>query len=142
MPEYLEARGFKEMESLLKAHENHRGPIYIYLFGEKDKQGRSWCPDCTEAEEVILTAMRVNAPADSLILVVDVGSRDVWMDKDNSFRKPPYLVDGIPALLHWKGVERLDGLQLTKKPLLELFFEETDPRLNAGGTKKILSAEN
>lgn len=76
-----------------------------------------------------MTAFRTNAPEESLILVVDVGNREAWMDvKDNNFRKPPYRVDGIPSLLHWKGVERLDGNQLTKKTLLELFFEETDPK--------------
>ncbi|KAH8335136.1 hypothetical protein KR074_001179 [Drosophila pseudoananassae] len=129
MPEFVNARGFVEMEKLLKQYEKQRDPIYIYLFGEKDKQGRSWCPDCVEAEETIMTAFLTNAPEESLILVVDVGNREAWMDvKDNNFRKPPYKVDGIPSLLHWKGVERLDGDQLTKKTLLELFFEETDPK--------------
>lgn len=46
MPEYVPARGFKEMENLIKLYENQRSPIYIYFYGEKDKDGRSWCPDC------------------------------------------------------------------------------------------------
>lgn len=50
MPEFVPARGFIEMEKLLKLYENQKDPIYIYLFGEKDKQGRSWCPDCVEGE--------------------------------------------------------------------------------------------
>lgn len=72
-----------------------------------------------------MTAFRQSAPAECLILVVDVGNREVWMDKQNSFRNPPFSVSGIPALLHWKGVERLDSDQLKKSSLLELFFEET-----------------
>nr|XP_016942097.1 thioredoxin domain-containing protein 17 [Drosophila suzukii] len=126
MPEYVPARGFKEMENLLKLYDTKRCPIYIYFYGEKDKQGRSWCPDCVAAEDTIMTAFRSNAPADCIVLVVDVGNREFWMGKDNAFRNPPYSVDGIPALLHWKGPERLDGDQLLKKNLLELFFEETD----------------
>ncbi|XP_017086209.1 thioredoxin domain-containing protein 17 isoform X2 [Drosophila eugracilis] len=82
-----------------------------------------------------MTAFRNNAPSDCVILVVDVGNREFWMSKDNDFRKAPYLVDGIPALLHWKGVERLDGDQLLKKNLLELFFEETDSRTSKGVTQ-------
>jgi len=46
MPEYVPVRGFKEMENLLKLYDTKRCPIYIYFYGEKDKQGRSWCPDC------------------------------------------------------------------------------------------------
>jgi len=46
MPEYVPARGFKEMENLLKLYDSKCCPIYIYFYGEKDKQGRSWCPDC------------------------------------------------------------------------------------------------
>ncbi|EDX16981.1 thioredoxin domain-containing protein 17 [Drosophila simulans] len=128
MPEYVPARGFKEMENLIKLYENQRSPIYIYFYGEKDKEGRSWCPDCVAAEETIMSAFRNHAPADCLILVVDVGSREFWIGKDNMFRKPPYSVEGIPTLIRWKGVERLDGDQLLKSSLLELFFEETDPK--------------
>ncbi|KAH8356133.1 thioredoxin domain-containing protein 17 [Drosophila serrata] len=134
MPEYVPAKGFKEMENLLKIHDKKRVPIYIYFYGEKDKHGRSWCIDCVEAEETIMAAFRNNAPADSLILVVDVGNREFWMDKENSFRSPPYSVDGIPALLHWKGVERLDGDQLRKPNLLELFFEETSTQKSTATT--------
>ncbi|EDW44059.1 GM19265 [Drosophila sechellia] len=75
-----------------------------------------------------MSAFRNHAPADCLIPVVDVGSREFRIGKDNMFRKPPYSVDGIPTLIRWKGVERLDGDQLLKSSLLELFFEETDPK--------------
>ncbi|XP_017018007.1 thioredoxin domain-containing protein 17 [Drosophila kikkawai] len=132
MPEYVPVKGFKEMENLLKVHDKKTEPIYIYFYGEKDNQGRSWCIDCVEAEETIMTAFRNNAPADCLILVVDVGNRAFWMDKENSFRSPPFSVEGIPALLHWKGVERLDGDQLRKPNLLELFFEETGTQKSSG----------
>ncbi|XP_017112303.1 thioredoxin domain-containing protein 17 [Drosophila elegans] len=135
MPEYVPARGFKEMENFLKLYDNQRNPIYIYFYGEKDKQGRSWCPDCVAAEDTIMAAFRSHAPADCIILVVDVGNREFWMSKDNEFRKPPFSVEGIPALLHWKGVARLDGDQLLKKTLLELFFEETNPRKSNAGTQ-------
>ncbi|KAH8287031.1 hypothetical protein KR054_000752 [Drosophila jambulina] len=136
MPEYVPAKGYKEMENLLKMHDKKNVPIYIYFYGEKDSEGRSWCIDCVEAEETIMTAFRENAPADCLILVVDVGDRAFWMNKENNFRKPPYSVDGIPALLHWKGVERLDGDQLRKANLLQLFFEETGTPKSAGTTTK------
>ncbi|XP_001354664.2 thioredoxin domain-containing protein 17 [Drosophila pseudoobscura] len=126
MTEYVPVRGYQELQNFLKAYENKQGPIYLYFYGEKDSKGKSWCPDCVDAEETIMTAFR-NHARQAIVLVIDVGNRDAWMDSSdkNGFRKPPLSLSSIPSLLHWKGVERLEGDQLLKSSLLELFFEET-----------------
>ncbi|XP_022211748.1 thioredoxin domain-containing protein 17 [Drosophila obscura] len=127
--EYVPVRGYQELQNLLNVHKARTSPIYLYFYGEKDSKGNSWCPDCVTAEEGIMTAFR-QYTRDALVLVVDVGNRDAWMDRsdNNSFRKPPFSLTSIPSVLLWNGSERLDGDQLLKSELLELFFEETANR--------------
>ncbi|XP_034651117.1 thioredoxin domain-containing protein 17 [Drosophila subobscura] len=126
MTEFVPVRGFQELQNMLDVHKNRTSPIYLYFFGEKDSKGKSWCPDCVEAEEGIMTAFR-QYTKDALVLVVDVGNRDAWKDRSdaNKFRKPPFSVNSIPSVLLWKGQQRLEGDQLLKSGLLKLFFEET-----------------
>ncbi|XP_030568378.1 thioredoxin domain-containing protein 17 isoform X1 [Drosophila novamexicana] len=126
MPQYVPIQGFKQLEDALKVHAKNNCLIYMYFFGEKDSKGRSWCPDCVAVEELVETALRENAHPNSLIYTVDVGSRDAWKDRsdNNKFRLPPYSLSVIPSLLRWNSAERLEGDQLLKPALLELFFNE------------------
>uniref|UniRef100_A0A4X2MC97 Thioredoxin domain-containing protein 17 n=1 Tax=Vombatus ursinus TaxID=29139 RepID=A0A4X2MC97_VOMUR len=32
--------------------------IFVYFTGNKDAEGRSWCPDCVQAETVVLEALK------------------------------------------------------------------------------------
>jgi len=57
--------------------------------------------------------------------MVDVGNREAWKDVNkNKFLLDPFRLTQIPTLLRWKGAERLEGDQLLKPSLLELFFDE------------------
>ncbi|XP_030381397.1 thioredoxin domain-containing protein 17 [Scaptodrosophila lebanonensis] len=124
MPEFFEAKGYEQTMEMLKKLEA-KSLVYLYFTGEKDKTGKSWCPDCVDAEPTILSGIRKHALSDSIILVVDVGNRDAWKDmKDNKFRQPPISINSIPSMLRWKGVERLDGNQCGNPSLVEMFFEE------------------
>ncbi|ALC48829.1 CG3939 [Drosophila busckii] len=125
MPEFVQVQGIKQLEDALKANAKNNCLIYMYFFGEKDNKGVSWCSDCVASEPTVQAAFRNNAHENSLIYVVDVGNREYWKDEaNNKFRLKPFLLKEIPTLLRWNGVERLEGDQLLKPSLLELFFDE------------------
>ncbi|KAH8397524.1 hypothetical protein KR222_008943 [Zaprionus bogoriensis] len=126
MPEYVPLTGYQQLEDALKVHAQQNCLIYMYFFGEKDAKGKSWCPDCVAVESNVDTAFREHAHPNSLIYIVDVGNREAWKDTSskNRFRQRPLQLTSIPALLRWNAPERLDGDQLLKPELLQLFFQE------------------
>lgn len=162
MPEYVPLTGYQQLQDALKVHGNDKCLIYMYFFGEKDpKTGKSWCPDCVAGkcaccspsfsillyhclslypyavETVVETAFREQAHPNSLIYTVDVGNRETWKDKSNRnlFRQAPFSLTQIPALQRWQSSERLDGSQLSKPDLLQMFFEEGKTQSNIDTTK-------
>jgi hypothetical protein len=58
---------------------------------------------------------------------VDVGDRPTWKDQKNPFRhdKNTHL-QVIPTLIRWNHPQRLEGDQLLKPELLQMFFTEED----------------
>jgi len=50
MPEYVPLTGYEQLMDALKVHATKTCLIYIYFFGEKDSNGKSWCPDCVTGE--------------------------------------------------------------------------------------------
>lgn len=86
----------------------------------------SWCPDCVEAEPIIADAMKQFAD-DSVLIHVDVGDRAAWKDIKNPFRLDKDTnLSVIPTLIRWKKPQRLEGDQLLKTELLQMFFTEED----------------
>lgn len=54
-------------------------------------------------------------------------NRPTWKDKDNSFRKDKDChLSVIPTLIRWKNPQRLEGDQLLKSELLQMFFADED----------------
>ncbi|XP_013180433.1 PREDICTED: thioredoxin domain-containing protein 17-like isoform X1 [Papilio xuthus] len=126
----------KVKEEFLKNHEEftnfvnklpQNGPNVYFLFsGSKKENGRSWCIYCQMAEPVV-KAFLDELKRNVVFAYVDVGDRDYWKDKACPFRtdsRTKLLV--IPTIIKWKGVQRLEGSQCTKRDLLQMLFEEDD----------------
>lgn len=62
-----------------------------------------------------------------MLIYVDVGDRATWKDIKNPFRldKDTHL-SVIPSLIRWKQPQRLEGDQLLRPELLQMFFTEED----------------
>lgn len=78
------------------------------------------------AEPVINKYCIEKAAPNSVFVIVDVGDRPTWKDMKNSFRldKSTHL-SVIPTLINWKEKQkRLEGDQLCKPELLEMYLEE------------------
>jgi hypothetical protein len=76
------------------------------------------------AEPFIKSAVDQYA-GDSVFVTCDVGDRAYWKDINCPFRKDPDThLQVIPTLIRWKNPQRLEGDQLLKDDLLQMFFED------------------
>ncbi|KAG5669020.1 hypothetical protein PVAND_016922 [Polypedilum vanderplanki] len=124
MAEKHSVTGFDEFTEFIKNFKSDK--IVNVLFTGEKADGKSWCPDCNEAEGFVNDA--IEKYADNTVFVsVDVGNRETWKDLKNPFRtdKDTNLMV-IPTLIRWKNPQRLEGDQLCKPELLQMFFTEED----------------
>ncbi|KAI7800650.1 putative thioredoxin domain-containing protein 17 [Triplophysa rosa] len=85
-------------EEFCKAVSERKGKdIFAYFSGDKDEQGKSWCPDCVKAEPVVRREMS-HLPEGSVFIYCQVGDRPYWKDPNNDFKKTLKLT-GVPTLL-------------------------------------------
>ncbi|XP_037810058.1 thioredoxin domain-containing protein 17-like [Lucilia sericata] len=119
-------KGFEGYQkSVEELYKDKNTQLYIYFTGEKDSNGVSWCPDCNDAQPFVDQAVEKFATPESILLTVDVGDRPFWKDMKNPFRHDSNIkLMVIPTLVRWKSVLRLEGDQLTKMDLLDMFFNE------------------
>ncbi|GIY17895.1 hypothetical protein CDAR_113301 [Caerostris darwini] len=98
--------------------------LFVLFCGSKDDKGQSWCPDCVSAEPVIEEGLKI-APEDSVFIYCSVGDRTYWKNPNNEFRKDEKLrLTGVPTLLKWNTVRRLDDEQCRSAALVTMLFEE------------------
>ncbi|XP_038550630.1 thioredoxin domain-containing protein 17-like [Micropterus salmoides] len=106
--EEVNVRGYDEF---CQAVSERKGKdIYAYFSGDKDAQGKSWCPDCVKAEPVVRGEM-AHLPEGSVFIYCQVGERAYWKDQSNAFKKTLKL-SGVPTLLRY-GTVRITSIGLT-----------------------------
>ncbi|XP_018520935.1 thioredoxin domain-containing protein 17-like [Lates calcarifer] len=100
--EEVNVRGYAEF---CQAVSERKGKdIFAYFSGDKDAQGKSWCPDCVKAEPVVRGEM-THLPEGSVFIYCQVGERAYWKDPNNDFKKTLKL-SGVPTLLRYGTVTR------------------------------------
>uniref|UniRef100_A0A8C4V822 Thioredoxin domain-containing protein 17 n=1 Tax=Falco tinnunculus TaxID=100819 RepID=A0A8C4V822_FALTI len=95
--EEKQVRGYPEFAQTAQRY--HGRPIFALFCGDKDAEGRSWCPDCVRAEPVVRKELH-NMPDESVFIYCLVGDRAYWKDPNNEFRKNLKLT-GVPTLLKY-----------------------------------------
>ncbi|XP_068950248.1 thioredoxin domain-containing protein 17 isoform X1 [Petaurus breviceps papuanus] len=107
------------------AVEQHRDKtIFVYFTGDKDAEGRSWCPDCVQAEPVVLEALK-HIPENAVFIYCQVGDRPYWKDPNNEFKKNLKLT-AVPTLLKYGTPQKLVESECLKASLVEMLFSEED----------------
>uniref|UniRef100_A0A9L0RY71 Thioredoxin domain-containing protein 17 n=1 Tax=Equus caballus TaxID=9796 RepID=A0A9L0RY71_HORSE len=99
MAQYEEVRvsGFEEFN---RAVEQHKGKtIFAYFTGSKDAGGKSWCPDCVQAEPVVQEGLK-HVGEGCVFIHCQVGERPYWKDPNNDFRKN-LKITAVPTLLKY-----------------------------------------
>eukprot|EP00475_Leptophrys_vorax_P041857 TRINITY_DN78949_c0_g1_i1.p1 TRINITY_DN78949_c0_g1~~TRINITY_DN78949_c0_g1_i1.p1 ORF type:complete len:185 (-),score=4.86 TRINITY_DN78949_c0_g1_i1:105-659(-) len=104
------------IDLLVSKRTSYRAVFLLFLANHDPATGASWCPDCRRAEPVISRAVRKisSPPSDpqgpatsmdslpALLVHVWAGDRPTWKSPNNEFRGPPFVVQGVPTLLHWE----------------------------------------
>uniref|UniRef100_A0A4X2M3A0 Thioredoxin domain-containing protein 17 n=1 Tax=Vombatus ursinus TaxID=29139 RepID=A0A4X2M3A0_VOMUR len=105
MARYEEVRvsGFGDFCGAVEQHRDKT--IFVYFTGNKDAEGRSWCPDCVQAEPVVLEALK-HIPENAVFIYCQVGDRPYWKDPNNDFKKKLNLTS-VPTLLKYGTVSAL-----------------------------------
>ncbi|CRL03021.1 CLUMA_CG016468, isoform A [Clunio marinus] len=118
--------GFEDFMKFVKDFKAEEKVVNILFTGKKDEKGVSWCPDCNEAEPFIEDALDKYGEG-TVLITVEVGDRTFWKDINNPFRKDKDChLSVIPTLVRWKHQQRLEGEQLLKPELLQMFFADED----------------
>lgn len=102
------------------------GPIYVLYTGTKLPNGKSWCPDCVEAEPFIEEGFKVASNTAHLV-VAEVGDRPFWKDLNCPFRTNTVTkLKVLPTLARWETQKRLEGDQCLKVDLIEMLLTDED----------------
>ncbi|XP_004455586.4 thioredoxin domain-containing protein 17 [Dasypus novemcinctus] len=122
MAHYEEVRvsGFEEFN---QAVEQHNGKtIFAYFTGSKDAGGKSWCPDCVQAEPVVREGLK-HVSEGCVFIYCQVGERPYWKDPNNDFRKN-LKVTAVPTLLKYGTPQKLVESECLQASLVEMLFSE------------------
>ena len=91
---------------IVKDYLKEKKDFIVYIFGDHDKQGRSWCPDCVVAEPFVEKAMQKINEMESqkevyfINISVKISGRDIYRnDKIIKMKR-------IPTIIYFsRGVE-------------------------------------
>lgn len=101
-------------------------PIYVLYTGTKLANGKSWCPDCVQAEPFIEQGFK-DAPKNINFVEVQVGDRRFWKDLKCPFRTDFNIkIRVLPTLVKWGTQKRLEGDQCQQLELIEMLLENED----------------
>ncbi|KAL1497931.1 hypothetical protein ABEB36_008811 [Hypothenemus hampei] len=119
----LDTYNYKEYLDALE-NLNQVKSIYIFYMGtESSSSGYSWCPLCSEVEQIL--DKRFADLSDSVLIKAHVGVQDEWENKTNHFKTDKELrLKVIPTFLKYKTPKRLEGQYCLKVELLNLIFED------------------
>ncbi|KAF3847561.1 hypothetical protein F7725_020589 [Dissostichus mawsoni] len=118
--EEVTVRGYDEFSQAIS--ERKGKDIFAYFSGNKDAQGKSWCPDCVTAEPVVRGEM-THLPEGSVFIYCQVGERAYWKDLNNQFKKTLKL-SGVPTLLRYGTPQKLVEDECFKSDLVRMMFTE------------------
>nr|XP_004665765.2 thioredoxin domain-containing protein 17 [Jaculus jaculus] len=112
--------GFEEFN---QAVEQHRGKtIFAYFSGSKDAEGKSWCPDCVQAEPVVREGLK-HVTEECVFIYCQVGERSYWKDPNNDFRQK-LKITAVPTLLKYGTPQKLVESECLQANLVEMMFSE------------------
>ncbi|KAF8078972.1 hypothetical protein FPV67DRAFT_1402857 [Lyophyllum atratum] len=80
-------------------------PEQYLIFYSSIVDGRSWCPDCRDVEDLVRETFGLDASPSALI--VYVGDRAEWKSPSNVLRAEPWNLTDIPTIVRVRDGARL-----------------------------------
>lgn len=122
----LRLQGYKNFLEYVHDLETAESVYILYTGTKLPDTGKSWCPDCVEADPFIEQGFEV-APEETQLVIVEVGDRSFWKDRNCPFRTNPITrLKVLPTLIKWNTEKRLEGDQLLKPELIDMLITEDD----------------
>ncbi|XP_002748358.1 thioredoxin domain-containing protein 17 [Callithrix jacchus] len=118
--EEVSVSGFEEFNRAVKQHNGKT--IFAYFTGSKDAGGKSWCPDCVQAEPVVREGLK-HVSEGCVFIYCQVGDKPYWKDPNNDFRKN-LKVTAVPTLLKYGTPQKLVESECLQANLVEMLFSE------------------
>uniref|UniRef100_A0A8C9DH67 Thioredoxin domain-containing protein 17 n=1 Tax=Prolemur simus TaxID=1328070 RepID=A0A8C9DH67_PROSS len=87
-----------------------------------DDEGKSWCPDCVQAEPVVREGLK-NVSEGCVFIYCHVGEKPYWKDPNNDFRKT-LKITAVPTLLKYGTPQKLVESECLQANLMEMLFSE------------------
>jgi len=95
---------------------------YVIFYASRDENHAMWCPDCRDVERDV---EEVFEKAGVEGRVVYVGGREAWKTSENVYRKRPWMVEGVPTMIHLdetgEEIGRLREEEIRDKERLRMF---------------------
>ena len=125
MVKEINVRGFQQLIETVESEDLKGKSIFCLFCGDKDAEGKSWCPDCVVAEPVVRRCLKQLDDSCAFVYCT-VGGRDYWNDKNNEFRIHSSLkLTGVPTLLKWGFPnQKLVENQLFKEDLIMMMLDD------------------
>ncbi|CAB3401240.1 unnamed protein product [Caenorhabditis bovis] len=124
------AQGYDAFQQTLKEIGSGKRIIALFTGSKELLTGKSWCPDCVEAEPIIDKTLADDSVKDSDIHFITcfVGNRETWKNPNCQFRTDKNIkLTCIPTLLEvGKKAKRLIENQCANESLLKEFFLEDE----------------
>ncbi|XP_003469685.1 thioredoxin domain-containing protein 17 isoform X1 [Cavia porcellus] len=122
MASYVEVSvsGFEEFNRAVAEHPGKT--IFAYFSGSKDAGGKSWCPDCVQAEPVVREGLK-HVSEGCVFIYCQVGEKSDWKDPNNDFRKK-LKITAVPTLLKYGTPQKLVESECLQENLVEMLFSE------------------
>eukprot|EP00049_Salpingoeca_infusionum_P022304 m.6015 g.6015 ORF g.6015 m.6015 type:complete len:126 (+) comp5117_c0_seq1:211-588(+) len=120
----VRVKGMDEFQAALEANKGAER-IFAMFCGGKDESGNSWCPDCVQAEPVVMSVVEKETTDADAFIYVDVGDRATWKPKDNPFRVHSDLrLTGVPTLLQIGSPKKLVESECFNAEVVAMLFED------------------
>ncbi|XP_076818623.1 thioredoxin domain-containing protein 17-like [Clavelina lepadiformis] len=121
----IKAHGFAEFMKIVSSDDLKGKAIFCLFCGDKDANGKSWCPDCVVSEPVVRSSLDQLDDPDAVFVYCAVGGREYWKDQRNEFRQNLKLT-GVPTLMKWgKPNQKLVEKEI-KADLIAMMLESED----------------
>ncbi|KAM4843724.1 thioredoxin domain-containing protein 17 [Thomomys bottae] len=118
--EEVSVTGFEAFNRAVEQYQDKT--IFAYFSGSKDAEGKSWCPDCVQAEPVVREGLKHVTEA-CVFIYCQVGERTYWKDPNNDFRQKLKLT-AVPTLLKYGTPQKLVESECLQATLVEMLFSE------------------
>lgn len=122
-------KSLKELTDLIsKSIETSSRIVILFMASIDPETGKSWCPDCRDADPVVLQAFdswhtSSTKGSKALFITCFVGQKVEWKTPDCEFKGPPYDLKCVPTLIV-HGIEgRMEEGQLLKKEDVIAFMD-------------------